>query len=221
MTRDRKKIQAVAIGVERDLAYGLGRVAMERDPAITTQRGDFANRLQHADLVVRRHHRHEECILADRCLDGVDAHEAHRIHLELGRFEAPACECATRVENRWMLGLDGDQMTATLLSVGQSEDREIVALRRATRKNDLARGRRSQHLTESLTRIFDSGIRAPAIDMRMARSVAELLSEIGQHCFEHALVERSRSVMVEVDRPLRPRRTARSHRYSTRWDSRS
>jgi hypothetical protein len=28
-------------------------------------------------------------------------------------------------------------------------------------------------------------------------------------------------VMIEVDRPFRLRRTARSHRYSMRWDSRS
>ena len=221
MTGDREKVETLAIRVEGDLAYGLGGIAMERDPSITTERGDFANRLQYANFVIRRHHRNEECVLAKRGLDSVDRDETHRIHRELGRLETSPSQRATRIEYRWMLGLDGDQMAATSLGVGQPENGQIIALRRATRENDLGRTSRAQHLAESLACIFDRGFGAPTIDMGMARGVAKLLPEVGQHRFEHALVERSRRVMIEVDRPFRPRRTARSHRYSMRWDFRS
>ena len=73
----------------------------------------------------------------------------------------------------------------------------------------------------TFARIFDSGFSAPTIDMGTTRGIAKLLPKVGEHGFEHALVKRSRGVMIEVDRPFRPRRTARSHRYSMRWDSRS
>jgi hypothetical protein len=102
-----------------------------------------------------------------------------------------------------MLGLHRDQMTATFLGIGQPENGEIIAFRRAARKDDLSRTSRPQHLAESLARIFDCGFGAPTIDMRSARGVAEFLFQVGQHGVEHTLVERSRGVMIEVDRPFR------------------
>ena len=72
MTGDGEKVDSVALHVERDLAHRLGGIAMKRNRALTAERGDFTNRLQHADLVIRRHHRHEEGVVAKYGFDVLD-----------------------------------------------------------------------------------------------------------------------------------------------------
>ena len=78
--------------------------------------------------------------------------------------------------------------------------REVVALGGAAREDDLARLGRADRRRDLLARLLDRGLRAPAVHVRAARRVAELVAQPRLHRREDARIDRRRGVVVEVDR---------------------
>jgi len=78
-------------------------------------------------------------------------------------------------------------------------DRQVVALRRAAGKHDLAGLGGPDRRRNTLARIFDGGLGSPAVGMGAARSVAELLVEVREHRLDHAGIHWGGGVVVEID----------------------
>src|SRR5262249_28415440 len=64
----RHEVDAHGIDVERELAEGLRCVGVEEDAPRAAERTDLGKRLDHADLVMRRHHRDQRGLVLDRGL---------------------------------------------------------------------------------------------------------------------------------------------------------
>ena len=81
----------------------------------------------------------------------------------------------------------------------QAEQRDVVALRRAARENDLVR-----LCPEHFGNLFAGVIHGPpgclAKAMRPASSVSHLRQMVGQHRLEHPRIHRRGRIVVEVDR---------------------
>jgi hypothetical protein len=98
--------------VDGDLAGGLRRVDVEDDAALAAQRADRRDVLDHADLVVDQHHRHQDGVRAQRGLELVEVEQAVGLHVEVGDLEALALQLAHRVQHRLVLGLHRDEVLA-------------------------------------------------------------------------------------------------------------
>ena len=76
MAGDREQVDRHRIDVEWDLAEGLCRVGVEQNAPRAAKRADLGQRLQHADLVVRRHHGNDSRALAERGLESREVDQA-------------------------------------------------------------------------------------------------------------------------------------------------
>ena len=100
-----------------------------------------------------------------------------------------------------MLGGRGNDVIAAIASrAHDSFDREVVGLARAAGEHDLVRVGADER-RDLPARGVDGFLRIPAKCMLLARGVAELPAEIREHGLEHAGIDRSRGVKVEIDRP--------------------
>ena len=207
MAGDRHQIEPHRLDGERDLAEGLRRIGVEQDAAGAAQRADLGERLDHADLVMRRHHRNQEGAVRHRRGQPVEVDEAARLDRQIADREALALQRGGAFEHTFVLGRQHDQMVTNLAAgrrMGPREmsdalQRQIVRLGSTRGEHDLARIGVDQprHLA---ARHFDRRHRVAAIDGALAVRVAEMLGEIGQHRFEHARVEWRRGLIVEIDR---------------------
>ena len=63
---DRQQVDLHRLDIERDLAEGLRRIGVEQHAAGAAQRADLGERLDDADLVMRRHDRDQQRALVER-----------------------------------------------------------------------------------------------------------------------------------------------------------
>ncbi len=184
---------------------------------------DLRERLERADLAVRRSDGDEHGARLDRLRDvgGIDAPLA--VDRQQREARAAARERARGVEHRGVLGGDADEVVARLrVRRERALEREVVALGGAAREDDLARVARAERLGDPLARELDCGLGAPAVAVRATRGVAEVLAPVRRHGLDHARIDGGGGVVVEVDRlagRLTQRTTARSRRIPWRSGS--
>ena len=72
MSRDGKEVDAQFVDLGQDLADRLRRIGVNHDAVVASDLGDFGDRLNRADLVVRMHNADEECpwLIASRRSSG-------------------------------------------------------------------------------------------------------------------------------------------------------
>src|SRR6266851_4779956 len=204
-----QEIHLQLLQVDGNLAGGLHRVAVKDDAFGPADLADLGDRLDHADLVVHHHHRHEDGIGAEGRLEFVQIEQAVLLRIEVGRHEALALELAHRVEHRLVLGLHRDDVLAlALVEIRRALDGEVVAFGRARSPDDLL-GIGVQQRGDVLARLLDRFLRFPAERMRAARRIAELLGEKRDHLLRHARIDRRGRRVIEVNRefhgvPVRP-----------------
>src|SRR6266702_2716036 len=134
----RQEIHLQLLQVDRDLARGLHRVAVEDDALRAADLADLGDRLDHADLVVHHHHRRENGVGAQRRLELLQIEQPVLLRVEVGRFETLALELAHGVEHRLVLGLHRDDVLAlALVEIRRALDGEVVAFGRTRGPDDL------------------------------------------------------------------------------------
>src|SRR6266849_2669493 len=196
----RQKIRFQLLQVDRDLSGGLHRVAVEDDAFRAADLADLGYRLDHADLVVHHHHRHEDGIGAEGRLEFFQVEQPVLLRIEVSRFEPLALELAHRVEHRLVLGPHRDDVLAfALVEIRRAFDGEVVAFGRAGGPDDLFRIGIEER-RDVLARLLHRLLRLPAESVRPARRIAELLGQEGNHLLRHAWVHRGGGGIVEVDR---------------------
>src|SRR5580704_18878283 len=65
VARERQHVDVVGQYVDWNLAHGLHSVGMEEHALLMAELADFANRLQHANLVIGSHDRDQNRLLVD------------------------------------------------------------------------------------------------------------------------------------------------------------
>jgi hypothetical protein len=81
----------------------LRRVGEEQDPPRSEQRTDGGQGLQRADLVVRRHHRHEHGVGTQRACNGPGLDDAIRARSDEAQFPAFGSELLHHAEHGLVL----------------------------------------------------------------------------------------------------------------------
>ena len=189
------------LDVHGDLAHGLCGVGEEEGLLLTTDRADLRQGLNHAHFVVGCHDRDQDGLVGDRCPQRVEVDEPVGLGREVGHLGLPgALEILARVEHGLVLGLHRDNVIAPRgVHFDRALDRDVVALGGTAREHDLfgARADRRRHLLAS---DVDSLLCNPAIGVVSTGSVAELLGEVGNHGLEDSRINRSRRLVIEVDR---------------------
>ena len=221
MAGDRHQIDLHRLDIERNLAGGLRGIGVEQDATGPTQRTDLVKRLNDANLVMRRHDRHQKRAVGDRFGESIDRDKAARLDRQIGHSKTFALQRGGAFEHAFVLGRHCDQVIPNLVADGmrpremrRAFEREVVRLGRTRGEHDFARigADQPRHLA---TRRLDRRHRVMSIDMALAVRVAELLCEIGQHRLEHARIQRRGGLIVEIDRrrvwPLRQRGARKAH----------
>ena len=200
-------------------AEGLGGVGVEQDAARPGQAADRGQRLQHADLVVGRHHADQDRLRLEgrferREIDqAVGADRQHR-HAAAARLEVPA-----GVEHRAMLGRHRHDVVAAIArALGHALDRQVVRLGGAAREDDVL-VRRADHRGDLAPRRVDGVAGPPAGGVIEAGRVADLVAQQRQHRVEHARIDRRGGVGIQVnhDGIMRHCRLARPSTRSAAW----
>jgi hypothetical protein len=137
---DRQEIDPEFIDAGRRLAHGLGGVGMQRNAVLARDDPDFRDRLDRADLVVRVHHADQDRLRRDGPADGIRVHAPGEVHRQLRNPGTETFEVPARTDNRRMLDLRRDDVTALLLSGEEHAlEREIVGFASAAGEHDLVR----------------------------------------------------------------------------------
>ena len=200
--RDRRQIDVVLNHVERNLADRLHRVGVEQHAALMAQRADFADRLQHANLVVGGHDRDQDRLVIHGALQVVEIDPAILLHRQIGDAEAVLLQPLAGVEHRLVLGGLGDDVIALFaVHLGDALDGKVVALGGAGGEDDLLR-RRADQLRNLLARLLHRLLGHPSKLVIAAGRVAEVLGEVGQHRLHHARIDARGGVVVHVDGQL-------------------
>ena len=147
------QIEGLDTDVERDLARRLRGVGMEDDPARMAAPGDLGERGDYADLVVGGHDRDEARVVPQGVVEIGERKAPFLVHGKLGYRPTASGERTTRIEHRGMLGRDGDEMARLADRIREAEDRQVVALGRTAREDDLARLGGPEQLREPLRRL--------------------------------------------------------------------
>ena len=200
MRGERQQVHLQRGDVERDLPCRLGRIGVEDDAALARDRADFGERLQHPDLVVGRHHRHQDGAVGQHRPEFIEIDEPFRVNRQPGDAKAVALEPLEGVEHRLVLGRHRDQVIAALAQrVGRALDRQVVRLGRAAREADFS-GASADQLGDLNPRRIHGVLGIPPVLVLAACRIAEALREIRQHGLEHAGIDGGGGVIVEADR---------------------
>ena len=136
--RDRREVDVHLLHVEVDLADALHRVRVEEHAALARDLADRLERLHRADLVVGEHDADEDRLVGDGLLHVVRVDAAVLVDAEVGDLEALFLEALAGVEDGLVLGHRRDDVVAlVLVELGDALEREVVALGRAAREDDL------------------------------------------------------------------------------------
>ncbi|MCY1356834.1 hypothetical protein D9M68_587720 [compost metagenome] len=185
--------------VDRDLARGLHRVAVEHDARRAADLADLRDRLDHADLVVDHHHRHQDGVRPQRRAQDIEVDQAVRSHIEIRHVEALPLQFAAGIEHGLVLGLDRDDVIAlAAVEMRRALDREVVAFGGAGGPDDLAQVGIEQRRNLRARR-FHGRFRLPAVAVAARGRVAELLVQERHHLVDDAEIHRRRRAVVHVD----------------------
>jgi len=173
-----------------DVADGLGAVSEEGDASFGAGLGEGVDVLDEAGLVVNVHDACQNGVRTEGRAELVVGDASVMIDVEVGDIHPEGFEVGARVEDGFVLGLDGDDVVA-LVAVGfpVAFDGEVDGFRGAGGEDDLF-GQDVDVVCYAFTGIIDGLLCDLAIDV-LAVGVPKVLREIGQHGLEHFGVDRS------------------------------
>ena len=194
------QIDLELLQVDHHLAGRLRRIDMQQHALFATQLADGGNILDHADLVVHIHHRHENGIGADRGLELVQVDQSVRFRGQIGRAKTLPFQLAHGIEYGFVLGLHGDDVFALArVKIGRALQRQIVRFGRAGSPHDLFRVGVDQR-RDLFACALDRCLRLPAVSVRTRSRITEFFSQIRNHRRRHARIDRRSRGVVHVDR---------------------
>src|SRR5262249_35399792 len=133
MRGERQQVDAEFLHVYGNLADGLHGVGVQVEillpgvAALFDQRGDLFERLNRADLVVGVHDGDQRGFVGQRLADVFYAHDAFAVNGQVGHAPAVFFDAPARGQDRRVLDLRGDDVTALLfVSLGDAFDRQVV-----------------------------------------------------------------------------------------------
>src|SRR5471032_1151278 len=189
--------------VDDHFAGRLRGVAVEDDALRAAQFADRVDRLDHADLVIDQHDGDQDGIRTDGGGQLFDGDQAIVLRFQVGRVEADAFQFAHRVEYRFVLGLDGDDVLALgLVELRRAFDGQVVALGGAGGPDDFARVGVDEG-GDVAARFFNSFFSGPAVHMAARRRIAELLAQIRDHQVGDTRIDRRGGRVIHIDREVR------------------
>jgi len=197
--RDRSQIHVVVDHVERNLACRLHRVRVEQHALLMTELSDFANRLQNADLIVRRHDRNQDRFAGHRVLQLVHVDQPVGLHRQIGHAESVFLQALAGIQHALVLGHLSDDVVALLaIHLGHALDRKVVAFGGAGGEHNLFRSRANQfgYLAASL---FHRLLGHPTELMIAAGGVAINLAEVRQHRLKHPRIGPRSGMVVHIN----------------------
>ena len=159
---------------------------------------ELGDRLEHAGLVVRVHHRDQGGVAVDRVASLLDAGPAIRIDADAGDPPPVPLEPRTWVRRRRVLDDRGHDVASIVASLGHASDGEVVRLGAAGGEDHLVLVT-AEERRDLLARSRDRVSSAPAVDVP-ARGVAEVLAQVREHRVDDLRQDGRRRVVVEVDR---------------------
>ena len=202
MPGQRQAIDVHRVHVDRNLAHGLHRIGVEDHVALVADLANLGDRLNYADLVVRKHDGDQDGLVVDGPLQVFEVDQAVRLHRQIGDAIAILFQPLAGIEHRLVLGYLGDDVVAALaVHLGNALDGQVVALGRAGGEDDLLGGRANQ-LCHLLAGLFDRLLGFPAKGVVAAGRVAEFRGEVGHHRLKHARIHGRGGVVIHVDRQL-------------------
>src|SRR5579884_57009 len=171
---------------------------MERHLTRPADTPDLRHRLNGANLVIGIHDGDEDGLIGDGPLYifGIDAPIA--INGQIGGLEAETLQVLAGVEYRVMLNGRGNDMIALLLRrLRHTLDRQVVALRAATREGNL-RWTAIEYFGHLLARGINRlhGMPPQRID---TAGIAIFCCQVRQHRLQYARIKRGSGRMVKVD----------------------
>ena len=212
MRADGDEVRAQRVGAERNFQKGLHRVGVELCTDRMRQLGDLLERLNGADLVVRRHDGDQCGVLGQLVLQLLQINMAFLVNVQISDAVAFLFERFAGVEHCMMLDLGGDDMLAALGggTVHKAADREVVRLRAAAGEQDLARcvivlfvdrHRCVQALADDLARLIDGLLRLAAHAVQRGR-IAVVLGQPRLHSVERSFGHRGRRRVIRIYKSL-------------------
>ncbi len=168
-------------------------------PGDGPQRGDIVD---HTDLVVHVHQRHQNGVLAQRRLQLFGTDQPIGTGLEPGHLEAFALQLATGIDDRLVFDLRGNDVPTTLgHGPGRALDRQVVGLS-GTGGPDNLPGVGADQIGDLTPGQLHRFLGLPAVLVRARGRVGKnaIHGQAATHLLRHPRVNRCGGGIVEIDR---------------------
>lgn len=160
--------------------------------------GNSINRLNDARLVVDVHEAHKEGISTDGLCDVLWRNRSGRAWWQQGDVVATPAKLRERFEDGRMLDRRRNDVPASGIACGQTEQREVVAFGGPAGEDDVSACAAGDG-RDAITCPFDSGTGALAERVRAASGITEVLVHVSQHLRSDTGVEGGCRRTIEVD----------------------
>ena len=145
MGSEAHQIDGQGFHIDFHFACGLRCVDVEDDAFFTAQSANGGDVLDDANFVVDEHDADQNGVWANRSFENVHVDQAVGLNIEVTHFKTLALEFTHRVQNRFVLGFDGDEVLAFgLVEMRRAFDSEVVRLSRARGPHDFTGVRADQ-----------------------------------------------------------------------------
>ena len=198
--REAHQVDLELLQVDIDLAGCLCGIDVEDDALLAADFAQLGDRLNDAHFVIDEHHGSQHGIRTNGCLEYVEIKQTIFLHVEIGRFETLALHLADGIQNRLVLGLDGDDVLAlgAGIKMGSALDGEVIGFGGTGGPDDFL-GVCIDQRSNLFARFLDRRIGFPAETVRTRRRVAKFLDQVGNHFFRNARVDRGGCRVIQID----------------------
>ena len=150
-----------------NLAGCLCRIDVEYHTLLAANFTEFGDRLNDAHFVIDEHHRSQNRIRANRCLENLDIEQTIFLNIKIGRFKTLAFQLTHGVKHRFMLGFYRDDVLAfgAGVKIGRTFDGEVIGFGSAGRPENFL-GIGTHQISDLLTRLFNRRVSHPAEAVR-------------------------------------------------------
>ena len=175
---------------------------MEDDAFFTAQRADGRNVLDNANFVVHEHDADQDGVFTNRRFENVHVDQTIGLHVEVSHLKTLPLEFTHGVQNRFVLGFDGDEVLASgLVEMCRAFNSEVVRLGCTRSPHDFA-GVSADQGGDVCAGFFNRFFCFPTPCMATRGRIAKVLAQPGNHGVDHAGVDRIGRCVVEVNREM-------------------
>ena len=190
------------VHVNLDAACGLRCIHMQQDALFAAEGADRRNVLDHTDFVVHEEDADQDGVRADGSLQGVHAHQAIFLHIQVSHFKTLAFQFTHGVQNSLVFCLERDQVLAlAFVELGSALQGQIDRFSSATGPHDFT-GIGTDQVGHLGARLLDGLFRFPAPGVAAGSGVAKVLAQPGDHRVHHARVHGGGGAVVEINRKV-------------------